>query len=181
MRVATPLSYHGRKKLSRQVDRAPAAAYNASGNVPRSCRVLDTRFMRRGVMKVHRACLFAVAALGAVVLFGCTSMPATKFDQAKDLQKEGKYAEAIKLYRDFIAEGEYPSIRASAQYEIARSYRSLNRVSDAREAYKKVMDLYPTSQEAQWAKEELKELDKMVETAPGAAEPMHRPSPPTPR
>jgi TolA-binding protein len=138
--------------------------------------------MRRGVMKVHRACLFAVAALGAVVLFGCgTSMPATKFDKAKDLQKEGKYAEAIKLYKEFMAEGEYPGIRASAQYEIARSYRSLNRMTEAREAYQKVMDLYPTSQEAQWAKEELKELNKMMETAPGAAAPMHRPAPPTPK
>jgi tetratricopeptide (TPR) repeat protein len=121
-------------------------------------------------MKMQRACLFAAAALGAVVLFGCTSTPApgTKFDQAKDLQNAGRYSDAIAKYKEFIAQKEYPDILPFAQYNIARSYRALGKTTDAREAYKKVMDLYPTSEQAQWAKDELKELDSAMQTAPPA-------------
>jgi len=120
-------------------------------------------------MKVHRACLFAAAALGAVVLFGCGSpTPVTKFDRAKDLQNDGKYSDAIVQYRAFIADKEYPNLLPFAQYNIARSYRSLNRMTDARDAYKKVMDLYPTSEPAQWAKDELKELNRAMEMTPPA-------------
>ena len=120
-------------------------------------------------MKVHRACLFAAAALGAVVLFGCgTPTPVTKFDKAKDLQNDGKYSDAIAKYKEFIAEKEYPNLLPFAQYNIARSYRSLGKMTDARDAYKKVMELYPTSEPAQWAKDELKELDKAMEMTPPA-------------
>jgi hypothetical protein len=41
-------------------------------------------------------------------------------------------------------------------------------MTEARDAYKKVMDLYPTSDPAQWAKDELKELDKTMMAAPPA-------------
>lgn len=120
-------------------------------------------------MKVHRACLLAAAALGAVVLFGCASpTPVTKFDKAKDLQNDGKYSDAIAKYKEFIAEKEYPNLLPFAQYNIARSYRSLGKLADARDAYNKVMDLYPTSEPAQWAKDELKELDKAMQSAPPA-------------
>jgi TolA-binding protein len=118
---------------------------------------------------MHRACLFAAAALGAVVLFGCGSpTPVTKFDQAKDLQNDGKYSDAIAKYKAFIAEKEYPNLAPFAQYNIARSYRSLGKLTDARDAYKKVIDLYPTSEPAQWAKDELKELGKAMMPAPPA-------------
>ena len=71
-------------------------------------------------MKAHRACLFAAAALGAVVLFGCDNpTPVTKFDRAKDLQKDGKYSDAIAKYKAFIAEKEYPNLLPYAQYKIA--------------------------------------------------------------
>ena len=59
-------------------------------------------------------------------------------------------------------------------------------MTDARDAYKKVMDLYPTSEPAQWAKDEMKELDKAMEmTAAGqdgsGCGPMPAPTPgPTP-
>jgi TolA-binding protein len=120
-------------------------------------------------MKVQRACLFAAAALGAAVLFGCGSAtPVTKFDTAKDLQNEGKYSDAIAKYKEFIAEKEYPNLLPFAQYNMARSYRALGRITDARDAYKKVMDLYPTSEPAQWAKDELKELESAMQTAPPA-------------
>ena len=137
-------------------------------------------------MKVHRACLFAAAALGAVVLFGCnTPSPVTKFDKATELRKDGKYSDAIAQYKAFIADKEYPGLLPYAQYNIAVSYRSLNRMTDARDAYKKVMDLYPTSEPAQWAKDELKGLDKTMEMtppakmAPAAAAPM--PAAPAPK
>jgi TolA-binding protein len=136
-------------------------------------------------MKVHRACLFAVAALGAVVLFGCgTPTPVTKFDKAKDLQNDGKYSDAITQYKSFIAEKEYPNLVPFAQYNIARSYRSMGKMTDARDAYKKVMDLYPASEPAQWAKDELKELDKAMEMAAPAkmapANPAPMPATPAP-
>ena len=127
-------------------------------------------------MKVHRACLLATAALGAVVLFGCaTPTPVTKFDRAKDLQNDGKYSEAIAKYREFIAEREYPGLFPYAQYEIARSYKRSGKIMDAQEAYKKVMDLYPTSEPAQWAKDELKGLSTappMGRMAPAGSAPM---------
>jgi len=130
-------------------------------------------------MRVQRACLFAAAALGAAVLFGCGSpTPVTKFDRAKDLQNDAKYTDAIAKYKEFIAEKEYPNLLPFAQYNIARSYRALGRITDARDAYKKVMDLYPTSEPAQWAKDELKELNKVMGTpapakmTPGTAAPM---------
>jgi TolA-binding protein len=138
-------------------------------NVLRSCSILDTRFGRRAVMRVHRACLFAAAALGAVVLFGCgTPTPVTKFDQAKDMQNDGKYSDAIAKYKVFISEKEYPGLLPFAQYNIARSYRSLGKLADARDAYKKVTELYPTSEPAQWAKDEMRELDKAMQSAPPA-------------
>ncbi len=132
-------------------------------------------------MKAHRACLLAAAALGAVVLFGCaTPTPVTKFDQAKDLQNDGKYSAAVAKYKEFIAEKEYPNLLPFAQYNIARSYRSLGKIADARDAYTKVMDLYPTSEPAQWSKDELKELDKAMQMppakmAPAGAMPMSAP------
>jgi TolA-binding protein len=125
---------------------------------------------------MHRACLFAAAALGAVVLFGCGSpTPVTKFDRAKDLQNDGKYSEAIATYKAFIAEKEYPGLLPFAQYNIALSYRKLGKMTEARDAYRKVMDLYPTSDPAQWAKDELKELDKAMQMAPAGSTPTPAP------
>jgi tetratricopeptide (TPR) repeat protein len=117
--------------------------------------------------------LFAAAALGAVVLVGCSFLsptPVTKFDRAQDLQKDGKHSAAIENYKAFIAESgkDYPKLLPYAQYEIAYSYRCLGRMTEARDAYKKVMDLYPTSEQAQWAKDEMKELDKAMMTTPPA-------------
>jgi TolA-binding protein len=120
---------------------------------------------------MHRARLLGAAALGAIVLAGCSLMsptPVTKFDKAKDLQNDGKYTEAVTQYKLFIADKEYPGLLPYAQYNIACSYRSLGKMTEARDAYKKVMDLYPTSDPAQWAKDELKELDKTMMAAPPA-------------
>jgi tetratricopeptide (TPR) repeat protein len=122
-------------------------------------------------MRVHRACMFAAAALGAVVLFGCSTPTAiTKFDKAQDLQKDGKHSAAIENYNTFIKESgkDYPKLLPYAQYEIGYSYRCLNKMNEARDAYKKVLDLYPTSEQAQWAKDEMKVLDKATEATPPA-------------
>ena len=119
-------------------------------------------------MKMHRACLFATAALGAVILFGCGPAKQTKFDTAKDLQNDGKYAQAIAEYKAFIAERDYKGLLPFAQYNIARSYRMLGNMPEARAAYAKVIENYPESHPAEWSKAELKELDKLMENLPPA-------------
>jgi len=107
--------------------------------------------------------------IGAAILVGCAPTPVTKYDVAKNLQKQNKFADAIKEYQQFIEANKDSSLVPYALYNIAWCYRGMYKKDEALAAYKQLIDQYPQSEPAQWAKVDMERLEKM-ELKPPAPE-----------
>ena len=113
-------------------------------------------------MRTRTALLLVLTALVSISLIGCRSLPDTKYDEAASLKKSKKYSAAITKYNQFIAENKYPSLNPYAQYNIARCCVEMKNKPAAQAAYKKLIAQYPQSEPAQWAKRDLRDLEKMT-------------------
>lgn len=112
-------------------------------------------------MRPRRVLLGVAAALGVVLVVGCAPTPVTKYDVAKKLQRHRKFASAIKEYEQFISQNKDSVLVPYALYNIAWCYRGLYKKQEALDAYKKVIDQYPASDPAAWARTEMDRLKKM--------------------
>ena len=100
-------------------------------------------------------------AVGALFASGCVQVP-TKFaayPAADSLQKDGKFAEAIEKYNEFVETNPESALVPNALFHIAECYVGLDQKDDATAAFKKVMDQFPASDPAQWAKQKIKILE----------------------
>ena len=114
-------------------------------------------------MGTRMALLVLMVAVISLGLVGCTTMPTTGYDAAKSLQGNEKYSEAIKKYQEFIAGDQFDELDPYAQYNIGMCYKEMNDTAAAAAAFKKVVDQYPQSEPAQWAKVEMQMLEKKPE------------------
>lgn len=118
-------------------------------------------------MKVRTA-LVGIAAMAVVlVAIGCAPTPVTKYDVAYNYLDKDQYTEAIDTFSMFIEENPDSTLVPVALYNIAWAYRGLEDMESAKAAYTKVIEQYPTSEAAEWAKAEM-----VLLPAPAPAEPM---------
>ena len=125
-------------------------------------------------MRSRIALLTLVLVAVAVLAVGCAPSAVTKFDAAKISQGKGEYAEAIANFESFIAENEASGLRPYALYNIAHCQRGLYKKAEALAAYQKVIDQFPASEPAQWAKVEMARLKK-IDLVPPPPKPVKKP------
>ncbi len=85
------------------------------------------------------------------------------FAQANQLQKEGKYQEAVKFYDDLIKKFPQSKFSPQAQFMIGFIYANeFKDLDNAKAAYEKFLKNYPDHEMAKDAKWELEHLGKDI-------------------
>ena len=117
-------------------------------------------------MRPRIALLALAVAVGTVALIGCAPSLATKYDLAKNLQNEKKFDDAIEEYDLYIQENSKSTLVPYALYNIAWCHRGMYEKAEALAAYQRVIDQYPGTDPAGWAKVEMDRLKAMELTPP---------------
>ena len=115
-----------------------------------------------------RNCILAVSVLIPVmlILFGCGPKvtDVEMFTQANQLQREGKYDEAIGIYDNLIAKYPASTYGPQAQFMIGFIYANeVKNLDKAKEAYEKFLKAYPEHEMAKDAKWELDHLGQDID------------------
>jgi tetratricopeptide (TPR) repeat protein len=119
----------------------------------------------RETMRKRKVWFGGMALFLAVALLGAfTQTGEDLFQKALRLERnEGKLMEAIGLYQKVVADGKDIGLAAQAQLRIGLCHEKLGQknVQQAQEAFRKVVDNYPSrSQEVKVARERLSEIKK---------------------
>ena len=117
-------------------------------------------------MMPRTALLVALIALVTVSVVGCAPTAVTKFDVAKNLQNDKKFQDAVQEYKAFISDNNKSSLVPYALYNIAWCHRGMGRKQQTLNAYQNLIDQYPGSDPAAWAKVEMRRLKGMTLTPP---------------
>ncbi|MFA5168859.1 MAG: tetratricopeptide repeat protein [Candidatus Omnitrophota bacterium] len=102
---------------------------------------------------------FAVGALLGVMLASCAFRSSGHsfgpYSDAETFYKKGDYPGAIEKYQEYLAGNPQGNLAAIARYYIAKSYIASGDTSKACENFKQVMEQYPQTSWADFAKEQL--------------------------
>lgn len=108
---------------------------------------------------------YLIAGISLLALAGCQSSLESRLEEARDLVFESRTEEAIVSYRAllFHLEGkEGPEVERARIEALSRigdlSYLELRAFQAAAEAYRSLVAVAPTSDEAHWAREKLAEI-----------------------
>lgn len=99
--------------------------------------------------------------LSLLSLLSCRSTPAFDFgaySEAERFYQKGQYEKAISKYQEYLRENREGNMVAIAHYYMAKSYEGLERTSEARQTYERIVREYPRLIWADFAKTRLKEL-----------------------
>jgi len=116
--------------------------------------------MERSFMK--KMGFFAVWALLGVVLASCASSPSKHsfgpYSEAEIFYKKGDYPKAIEKYQEYLAANPQGNLAAIAEYYIAKSYLASGDMVNARKDFERVVEQFPGTSWADFAKENLEML-----------------------
>lgn len=115
-----------------------------------------------------RIALLCAAAVAAALLVGCSPGIQTKYDVARNLQKDQQYAAAVAKFGEFVNENKESTLVPYAMYFSARSYEMMYDKTKAMAAYKEVVEKFPVSEPAKWAEADMRDLEKRELTPPPA-------------
>lgn len=105
---------------------------------------------------------FAVWALLGVVLASCASSPSKHsfgpYSEAEIFYKKGDYPKAIEKYQEYLAANPQGNLAAIAEYYIAKSYLASGDMVNARKDFERVVEQFPGTSWADFAKENLEML-----------------------
>ena len=80
------------------------------------------------------------------------------YSQAEHFYEKGEYEKAIKKYQEYVRENRDGNMVAISYYYMAKSYDALKKRDEAREYYRKIIQDFPKSSWAAYAKTRLQEL-----------------------
>jgi tetratricopeptide (TPR) repeat protein len=153
------------------------------------------RFLVKEACRMGSWRAVALCAMVAVLLVvgpGCAggpSGPKLPYEVARDLENGGKYAEAIEKYKANIAESPSSLLSPYAAFRIAKCYERIGAKDptaegkarakeEALKAYDAVVEKYPESEAAKWAKVDKDYLEKNADKVLGKpVAPPKRPAP----
>ncbi len=81
------------------------------------------------------------------------------YSEAERHYSKGEYEKAISKYEDFLKENPEGNLAVISQYYIGRSYLALGQKAEARKVFKKLIKSNPDLVWANFAKNQLKEMD----------------------
>jgi tetratricopeptide (TPR) repeat protein len=81
-----------------------------------------------------------------------------RFLRPECLAGQGKHAEALELYRQFLQEAQQPALQELAEWGVAQCLEHTGPLEEARAAVENFLEKYPQSSHAPEAKELLKRL-----------------------
>gem|GEM_PF-699392 len=86
------------------------------------------------------------------------------YSEAESFYKKGNYPEAIEKYQEYLAGHPQGNMAAISEYYIAKSYAASGDTVKAREAYERVVQLYPETSWAEFSKDQLDRLQGAPQT-----------------
>ena len=81
------------------------------------------------------------------------------YSEAERLYGKADYKKAIEKYKAYLNENPEGNLAVISEYYIGKSYAALGRVDDAKEAYNKIVEKHPDLVWANFAQNQLKELE----------------------
>ena len=81
------------------------------------------------------------------------------YSEAERLYSKGDYKKAIEKYKAYLNESPEGNLAVISEYYIGKSYAALGRTEDAKKAYNRVVEKHPDLVWANFAQNQLKELE----------------------
>ena len=109
-------------------------------------------------MKRQMVLLLGLLGIAAVMIVGCGPTVRTAYDAGRVYQNDGKCADAIEMYEQYVGNNKSRLLVPNALYNIGLCYEKMGQEDEAVKAFERVQAQYPASDPAIWSHRAIKRI-----------------------